>query len=77
MLESNPSARPMAGNNRGRLQLWMLPVPTSTNCFLPKSDKLSHTRAGRFEKTAGFDNKPQLNFLSHFWGSLHLCSEQR
>jgi hypothetical protein len=37
LLESNLSARPMAGNNREHLHRQVLPFP---DCFLPQSEKL-------------------------------------
>jgi hypothetical protein len=59
LLESNPSARSMAGNNRGRLLLQGAPGPyLIKDCFLPKSEKLMLHNPSKSEKTADFDKDP-------------------
>src|SRR5262245_26291605 len=59
LLESNPSARSMTGNNRERLLLQGAPGPHMIkDCFLSKSDKLMRSQPKQSGETTGFDINP-------------------
>jgi hypothetical protein len=59
LLESNSSARSMAGNNRERLLLQGAPGPhIIKDCFLPKSEKLMCSHPKQSGKTTDFDKNP-------------------
>lgn len=59
LLESNLSARSMAGNNRERLFINGAPIPYNIkDCFLPKSDKLMLSQPKQSGKSTDFDIDP-------------------
>jgi len=59
LLESNLSARSMAGNNRERLCIKGALVPYNIkDCFLPRSDKLMRSYPKQSGKTTDFDIDP-------------------